>query len=74
MPGSAAERAGLRQGDLVLKLGATDVVDGQQLRELIRQSVRGTEAMSQTWRIERTGQRLSLEVLPEAKAESGATV
>lgn len=36
--------------------------------------MRGTEAMSQTWRIERTGQRLSLEVLPEAKAESGATV
>lgn len=74
MAGSAAERAGLRQGDVVLRLGATDVVDGQQLRELIRQSVRGTEALSQPWRIERAGQVLTLDVLPEAKAELGATV
>lgn len=74
MAGSAAERAGLRQGDVVLRLGATDVVDGQQLRELIRQSVRGTEALAQPWRIERSGRVLTLDVLPEAKAELGATV
>lgn len=74
MAGSAAERAGLRQGDVVLRLGATDVVDGQQLRELIRQSVRGTEALAQPWRIERAGQVLTLDVLPEVKVELGATV
>ena len=74
MSGSAAERAGLRQGDVVLKLGTTDVVDGQQLRELIRQSVRGTEPLVQPWRIERAGQVVTLDVLPEAKAELGATV
>ena len=74
MSGSAAERGGLRQGDVVLKLGTTDVVDGQQLRELIRQSVRGTEPLVQPWRIERAGQVVTLDVLPEAKAELGATV
>ena len=74
MAGSAAERAGLRQGDTVLRLGAIDVVDGQQLRELIRQSVRGTEPLAQPWRIERAGQVLTVDVLPEAKAEPGATV
>lgn len=74
MSGSAADRAGLRQGDVVLKLGNTDVVDGQQLRELIRQSVRGTEPLSQPWRVERAGQVVVLDVLPEAKAESGSAV
>src|SRR5574337_99269 len=43
MAGGAAERAGLRPGDQVLRLGGADVVDGTQLRELIRASVRGGE-------------------------------
>ena len=74
MPDGAGARAGLRQGDLVLRIGATEVVDGSQLRELIRQSVRGTQALAQPWRIDRAGQLLTLNVLPEAKAELGATV
>ena len=74
MPDGAAARAGLRQNDIVLKIGATDVVDGQQLRELIRQSVKGSEPLSQPWRIDRAGQVLNLDVLPEAKAEGGGAV
>ncbi|MFN4120526.1 RIP metalloprotease RseP [Acidovorax sp.] len=74
MAGGAAERAGLRQGDVVLKLGTTDVVDGQQLRELIRQSVRGEEPLAQPWRVERGGQVLTLDVLPDAKTEPSGTV
>jgi regulator of sigma E protease len=74
MPDGAAARAGLRQGDVVLKIGASDVVDGQQLRELIRHSVRGNEPLVQSWRVDRSGQVLTMEVLPEAKAELGATV
>ena len=74
VPQGAGERAGLRQGDVVLKVGATDVVDGQQLRELIRQSVRGAEPLAQPWRIERGGQVLILNVLPEAVPEPDATV
>lgn len=74
MPDGAAQRAGLRQGDVVLKIGAIDVVDGQQLRELIRQSVRGQEPLAQAWRVARSGQELTLEVLPEVKTEPGVTV
>ncbi|MDD2546593.1 MAG: RIP metalloprotease RseP [Burkholderiaceae bacterium] len=74
MPGGAAERAGLRQGDLILKVGSTEVVDGQQLRELIRRSVRGKVALSQTWLIERAGRSLSLEVLPEVHADASGPV
>ena len=74
MPDGAAARAGLRQGDVVLKVGNTDVVDGQQLRELIRQSVKGTQPLAQPWRIDRTGQVLNLDVVPEAKLEQSATV
>ena len=74
MPQSAAERAGLREGDVVLGVGASEVVDGQQLRELIRQSVRGTEALAQPWRIERAGQVMTLTVQPDAIAEAAGTV
>ncbi|MES2612469.1 MAG: RIP metalloprotease RseP [Pseudomonadota bacterium] len=74
MAKGAAERAGLKQGDVVLKIGATEVVDGQQLRELIRQSMRGTEPLSQPWLIDRAGHSLTLDVLPDAQPELGATV
>jgi len=74
MAKGAAERAGLQQGDVVLKIGNTEVVDGQQLRELIRQSMRGTEPLSQPWLVNRAGSSLTLEVLPDAHPELGATV
>lgn len=70
----AAERAGLQQGDVVLRIGSAEVVDGQQLRELIRQSMRGTEPLSQPWLIDRAGQSLTIDVLPDAQPEVGATV
>ena len=74
MPEGAAHRVGLRQGDVVLRIGSTDVVDGQQLRELIRQSVRGNEPLTQPWRIDRNGQLLTIDVLPDVKPEPRATV
>lgn len=74
MPQGAAARAGLRQGDVVLRIGTTDVVDGQQLRELIRQSVKGSASVTQPWRIERGGQALMVDVTPEAQTDQGATV
>ncbi|MCD2513807.1 RIP metalloprotease RseP [Comamonas endophytica] len=62
----AARRAGLREGDRVLSVGPVAVRDGQQLRSLIRASVRGSEGLAQDWRIERGGQTLQLSVRPDA--------
>jgi regulator of sigma E protease len=67
--GSAAAKAGLRQGDVVLKLGIAAVVDAQQLRELIRSSVSGNEGVSRTWQVSRGGNLIELPVRPEAKQD-----
>jgi regulator of sigma E protease len=69
MPGGAAEKAGLRSGDLVLKVDDTTVIDGQQLRQLIRSSVRGLETQPQSWLVRRGTADLLLEVTPEVKTE-----
>ena len=69
MAGSAAERAGLRAGDLVQRVGAADAVDGVQLRELIRGSVRGGQPLAQRWRVERAGRMLDIEVTPDLVQE-----
>ncbi len=71
MPGSPAERAGLRAGDVVLRVGASEVVDGQQLRALIRASVAAGAPLTQTWRVERAGRTLELPVTPELRDEGG---
>ncbi|MEG0885940.1 MAG: RIP metalloprotease RseP, partial [Janthinobacterium sp.] len=47
-------------------VGAVPVVDGQQLRGLIRASVSGARGLAQEWRIERGGQPLQLSVQPDA--------
>jgi regulator of sigma E protease len=85
MAGSAAEKSGLRAGDLVQRVGDTDIVDGQQLRETIRGF--GAAARPETvgknstagsaplrWQVLRNGQSLELQVTPELKQESGVAV
>ena len=78
MAGSAAAKAGLRTGDIVRRVGDTVIVDGQQLRETIRGSVKtvGTTASvaPQTWQILRAGQTLSLPVGPDVRQEGGISV
>lgn len=69
MEGGAARRSGLQQGDLVQKVGNVDVVDGQQLRELIRASVRGSQPLEQPWTILRNGQVLTIPVQPDVHQE-----
>ncbi len=66
---SAAAKAGLLQGDVVMKLGTTTVVDAQQLRELIRASVSGNQGVSQVWQVLRGGKALELQVRPDAKQD-----
>ncbi len=65
MAGGAAERAGLRQGDWVLQVGPHRVVDGAQLRGMIRASVQGNEALASSWKILRSGQALEITVKPD---------
>ncbi|RYF08118.1 MAG: RIP metalloprotease RseP [Comamonadaceae bacterium] len=74
MEGSAARRAGLRQGDVIQKVGDVDVVDGQQLRELIRASVRGSQPLEQVWRVQRGAELLDIAVAPEVQQESSGAV
>jgi regulator of sigma E protease len=74
MPGKAAERAGLREGDVVVSLGGTPVVDGQQLRELIRAQVRGGQPVAAPWVIRRGPETLTLSVTPDVLQDAGTAV
>ncbi len=55
MADGAAAREGLQAGDVVERIGATRIVDGQQLREAIRASVRGNQPLEQIWTVRRNG-------------------
>ena len=72
MVASPAEKAGLKAGDVVRRVGDKALVDGQQLREAIRGSAASgaaTPVAQQTWEIERAGQLLSVQVIPEIRQE-----
>jgi regulator of sigma E protease len=61
--GSAASRAGLRQGDRILSVDGQAVTDAQRVRELIRASAsEGGAPRVQRWHVERGGQTVELEV------------
>ena len=75
MAGSAAQKSGLKAGDEVRRIGATAVVDGQQLREAIRTSARTSAGNNaaltpQVWQILRAGQPIEIQVTPETKLEN----
>ncbi len=73
MEGSAAERAGLRAGDEVRRIGSAEVVDGQQLRELIRSSVQANgKAQTQPWRIVRAGEERTLDVTADVVSDEAS--
>jgi regulator of sigma E protease len=71
--GGAGDKAGLKQGDRVLSIDGTPITDGGQLREVIRASVQGDQAVQKTWQIERGGQIIRLPVTVTVKKE-GETV
>ncbi|MDR2851528.1 MAG: RIP metalloprotease RseP [Burkholderiaceae bacterium] len=75
MPGGAAQRAGLRDGDLVLSIGTEAIAEGDQLRQRIRASVdgRGQEARAraQRWTLKRDGQLIQLNVTPDLHRSGG---
>jgi regulator of sigma E protease len=74
MPDGAADRAGLRKGDVVLSIGAKQVVDGQQLREIIRSAIAEGRPVREIWRVRREGRVLELPVLADAVQDGNAKV
>jgi regulator of sigma E protease len=74
MDGGAASRAGLRHGDVVLSVGRTAVVDGQQLRELIRSSIAKGQGVRETWRVQRGRDVLEVPLQPDVVQEAGAQI
>ncbi len=78
MAGGAAAKAGLRAGDVVRRVDNTVIVDGQQLREVIRSSVSQSPSASagtpQNWQISRAGQAVALEVTPDIRQDGGLNV
>ena len=75
MAGGAADAAGLRAGDRVLRVNGTEVVDGQQLRRWIRQApVTGARVAEQRWDIDRHGRVEQVVVTPRLEPVAGAEV
>jgi regulator of sigma E protease len=70
---SAAKRAGLLAGDIVLKIDEKSIVDGQQLRQIIRESVQvkdgQTVGFTKTWTLSRNGQTIDLPVTTDVKPD-----
>jgi len=77
MAGGAAERAGLRAGDVVLRVGETPVADGLQLRRLIRTLGAAPDAAGQAqplpWQVRRGGAVLDIMVQPDVRPAPGGT-
>ncbi len=69
MTDSAAMQAGLLHGDRVLQVNREEIVDGQQLRRLIRDVVQRGAGTTQTWHIRRHGQIMQLKVTPRLVAD-----
>lgn len=70
--GGAAQRAGLRQGDVVRRIAGQPVGDATQLRETIRAQVRDGRGIASTWDVERAGRLLQVAVTPDVVMEQGA--
>ena len=67
-----AAKGGLQAGDVVQRVGQTLIVDGQQLRQMIRTS--GNAAGAQIWQIERGSKLLDLQITPRIVNEGKISV
>ena len=72
MAGGSAAKADLRAGDVVQRVGAVSIVDGQQLREVIRATI--AQQATQTWQLSRAGQTLEVAVTPELRPDGKVVV
>ncbi len=74
LAGGAAATAGMKKGDLVRAIATEAVVDGQQLRDLIRASGGKGEPTAMRWLIERNGRQLELVVTPQLASDGDRTI
>jgi regulator of sigma E protease len=63
--GGGADRAGLLPGDVIVRIGGHEVVDGRQVVEFVRASVSGAAPVSAEWQIERNGAAQTIRVTPD---------
>jgi len=68
------QRAGLQTGDVVRRIGDVVVMDGQQLRDLVRAQVEHGQPKTVAWLIERQGRLLTIDVTPGVEDERGQLV
>ncbi len=68
-PDGAAAAAGLREGDVVLRVDGAAVADAAALV----QQIRSRPGRTSTWEIDRHGRIMQIEVVPRAVTERGAT-
>ncbi len=77
-PDSAAKRAGLQLGDVVKNVDDVAIVDAQQLRQLIRESIvvkdQQTLALTRTWTVLRAGQSINIQVTADVKIEENRKI
>jgi regulator of sigma E protease len=75
---SAAKRAGLQVGDVVTKVDDVVIVDAQQLRQLIRESIevkdQQTSAVARNWTVLRSNQSINISVTADIKTEGNRQI
>lgn len=67
--GGAAEQAGLRTGDVVLRIDQSEVVDSGHLLERIRNAAQLGQAHAQSWLVDRAGVQVAVNVTPQLEKE-----
>jgi regulator of sigma E protease len=71
--GGPAAQAGLRSGDRVLSVDGTAIADAAQTVALVRAVGATGTTRAMAWTVERSGQRLNIEVTPRVVTEGGKT-
>ena len=70
----AAQAAGLKVGDLVLRVDGQAVLDSRALRELIRNAVTDKQAVAMDWEVARDGANVLVHVVPDVHMDGNRAI